>query len=73
MLVKNEGVLDRVIRSGLGLVLLVVSFVGLQGPSKWVARLVGVVLLVTGTSGVCPGYKLVGVSTAPDSETTSEQ
>ncbi len=55
----NVGPLDRAIRVALGLVLLVLSVAGPQ--SLW--GLAGVAPLLSGTSGYCPLYAILGFST----------
>jgi len=57
----NEGTIDRVIRVILGLGLIALVFVGPQTPFGWI----GVVPLVTGLSGFCPLYRLLGLRTCP--------
>jgi hypothetical protein len=55
----NEGTLDRAVRVVLGLVLVSLVFVGPR--SLW--GLVGIVPILTGLTGFCPLYRLVGVDT----------
>jgi len=60
----NVGKKERVIRIVVGVVCL--ASPGLLGFPLWgagVAYVVGVVALVTGTIGFCPGWKLFGVNT----------
>jgi hypothetical protein len=57
----NEGTLDRVLRTVLGLGLLALVFVGPQTPFGWI----GLVPLATGLVGFCPLYKIIGLSTCP--------
>lgn len=57
----NEGMIDRVIRVVVGLVLLALVFVGPQTAWGWI----GVIPLVTGLIGFCPLYKILGLSTCP--------
>jgi hypothetical protein len=56
---KNEAGWDRGIRVALGLALLSLTIVGPQ--TLW--GLVGLVPLITGLSGYCPLYRVVGLST----------
>jgi hypothetical protein len=56
---NNEGVLDRVIRVIVGLVILSLIFVGPK--SLW--GLLGLIPLLTGILGTCPAYTLLGMST----------
>ncbi|UTV80061.1 DUF2892 domain-containing protein [Acidithiobacillus sp. YTS05] len=57
----NEGMVDRGIRVLVGVVLLILVFVGPQTPWGWV----GVVPLLTGLVGWCPLYSLLGLRTCP--------
>jgi hypothetical protein len=57
----NEGKVDRIIRVIAGLGLLSLVFVGPQ--TMW--GLVGLVPLLTGVTGFCPLYKVVGLNTCP--------
>ncbi len=69
VLPPNEHVADRAVRIALGLVLLVIAFVGPKTP--W--GFVGLVPLVTGLLGSCPIYTLFGLSTSaakPKTQTT---
>jgi hypothetical protein len=56
---KNEAGWDRGIRVALGLALLSLTIVGPQ--TLW--GLVGLVPLITGLSGYCPLYRVVGRNT----------
>jgi hypothetical protein len=56
---RNEGIIDRVLRVGLGVALIALVFVGPQTPWGWL----GLVPLVTGVVGFCPLYRLVAVNT----------
>lgn len=58
---KNVGTVDRVLRVIVGLVLLSLVFVGPRTAWGWI----GVVPLLTGLSGFCPLYPLLGMSTCP--------
>jgi len=60
-LVVTEHPVERVIRVLLGLVLLSLVFVGPKTPWGWI----GIVLLATGLTGLCPLYTLLGISTCP--------
>lgn len=64
----NMGTVDRVIRSILGLVLVLAPFITSWGlfSSQWAVYasvLVGVVMAGTAIFGVCPLYSLIGVNT----------
>lgn len=56
---KNVGIIDRIIRVAVGLLLLAIPL--LAGGSAW--GYVGIVPLLTGLIGWCPPYKLLGIST----------
>ena len=55
---RNEGIIDRVLRVGLGVALIALVFVGPQTPWGWL----GLVPLLTGLVGFCPLYRLVGLN-----------
>lgn len=60
----NEGGADRLIRGFVGVILLVLAFVGgLTGTGKVVVGVAGGILLVTGLIGFCPIYAIFGMST----------
>ncbi|HED53616.1 MAG TPA: DUF2892 domain-containing protein [Phycisphaerales bacterium] len=65
----NEGPADRVIRVIVGLALAAVAWfmLGLGDGEILgiVAVAVGAILFLTGVTGFCPAYKLVGLSTCP--------
>ncbi|BAZ93125.1 uncharacterized protein FOKN1_0723 [Thiohalobacter thiocyanaticus] len=54
----NEGSLDRGIRIIVGLALIGLTLAGTIGVWGWI----GVLPLVTGLVGWCPGYSLLGIS-----------
>lgn len=58
---RNEHDVERVLRVVLGLALLSLVFIGPQ--TMW--GLIGIVPLVTGLTGICPLYSLLGISTCP--------
>jgi len=64
----NVGNVDRALRALLGLALLAVAFGGFVpalavGAPKWIAILVGAVLLATAGMRICPLYTLLGIRT----------
>jgi hypothetical protein len=61
LLVQNEHVIERVLRVVVGIALVSLVFVGPKTPWGWI----GLVPLLTGLSGTCPLYTLLGVSTCP--------
>ncbi len=64
---KNVGGIDKYLRILVGVVLLIVAAAkigGLSGIAQGVVALVGIILIVTGVSGYCPLYKIIGVNTA---------
>jgi hypothetical protein len=56
---KNIGILDRALRIGAGLLLVVLAVKGIIG--FW--GYIGVVPLLTGMVGSCPAYTLFGFNT----------
>ncbi len=66
MFKRNEGVVDRILRVGFGLMLLVIGlflFALQPGVLAWILMGLGAVGLITGATGVCPTYNLFGFST----------
>jgi len=57
----NEGGIDRILRTVVGLVMLGLTLNGNIGAWGWL----GVVPLATGLLGWCPLYTLLGLSTCP--------
>ena len=58
---KNVGDIDRILRIGSGLKLIVMELGGISPSSPW--GWIGVVPLVTGLIGWCPPYAILGMST----------
>lgn len=58
-MMTNEASIDRILRVSLGLVLLLLVFIGPH--TLW--GLFGLVPLATGIAGFCPLYKLLGIDT----------
>lgn len=56
---RNVGTIDRTVRIVVGLVLIALVFVGPKTAWGWI----GVVPLLTGLSGWCPPYSLLGINT----------
>ncbi len=67
MFKRNEGILDRIVRVVLGVILLPIGLFVLGGsqasPAGIVTAAIGTIALVTGISGVCLPYNLFGFST----------
>ena len=61
----SVGSIDRILRIVVGVALLAWFFFD-QGGGFWHwAKLIGIVPLVTGLMGSCPGYSIFGMSTCP--------
>ncbi|MGC9216478.1 YgaP family membrane protein [Acidithiobacillus sp.] len=58
----NEGTADRILRVIVGLAIIIVLAAFLPGAEKWWA-LVGLVPLITGLTGFCALYTLLGIKT----------
>jgi hypothetical protein len=59
----NEGTVDRIVRIIVGLALIGLAL-GLYGPDYTTAwGWIGILPLVTGIVGWCPGYSLIGIKT----------
>ncbi len=62
---KNVGMIDRVIRIILGIILLYLFVMSMVGaPWSYLVALIGLILLVTGILGTCPLYSMLGMNTA---------
>jgi hypothetical protein len=62
----NEGPIDRLTRFVLGVGLFALAATGLVTPPVvYVVLLVGTIGIVTGISGFCLPYELLGISTLP--------
>ncbi len=61
---KNVGMIDRVIRIILGIILLYLFVVNMvAAPWSYLVALIGLILLVTGVIGTCPLYSMLGMNT----------
>ena len=61
---KNVGMIDRVIRVILGIILLYLFVVNMvAAPWSYLVALIGLILLVTGVIGTCPLYSMLGMNT----------
>ena len=65
---RNEGTADRVIRVLLGIILLYLATAKLSGTLAVILGVIAVILLVTGVTGFCALYKVLGVNTAKKEE-----
>ncbi|WOB71594.1 YgaP family membrane protein [Achromobacter xylosoxidans] len=59
----NVGNLDRIVRIVIGLILLSLPL-WLDSSWRWLG-LIGIMPLLIGLAGRCPGYRLLGLSTCP--------
>ncbi|HSG36662.1 MAG TPA: DUF2892 domain-containing protein [Paracoccaceae bacterium] len=60
---KNVGSIDRIVRVVLGLVLAGLFFYQPDAGYRWVALIVGLVLIGTAGMSFCPIYRILGMST----------
>ena len=61
---QNMGTADRVIRTVIAIVIVILFFVGhISGAAAIFLGLLAAILLVTGLTGVCPAYMLFHFST----------
>ena len=58
---KNEATYERVLRVLAGLGILSLLFI-LEGNIRYIG-LLGIIPIITGTTGICPLYTLFGIST----------
>ena len=64
VMTRNVGRIDQLLRIIVGLALLTLAFVGPKTPLGYF----GLVPLLTGLTGFCPLYTLLGISTCPRHE-----
>ena len=61
---KNVGMIDRIIRVIIGIVLIVVfALHKVAAPWSYLVLLIGIIALVTGVFGTCALYSLIGIDT----------
>jgi hypothetical protein len=60
-LAVTEHPLERALRVLVGLALICLVFIGPKTPWGWI----GIIPILTGASGLCPLYTLLGISTCP--------
>ncbi len=66
---KNMGVIDRLLRTALAVVVVILYFSGqLTGAAAVVLGILAVIFLATSSVGFCPGYTLLGISTLKGKE-----
>lgn len=56
---QNIGIIERIARISIGAIILSLAFVGPETPWGYL----GIVPLLTGLTGWCPPYQLLGIST----------
>ena len=65
-MIKNVGMIDKIIRIVLAIVLIYLDFSEkVTGGFSWVLSVIAIVLLITAIIGHCPLYKLIGMNTCP--------
>ncbi|PKL69760.1 MAG: DUF2892 domain-containing protein [Methanomicrobiales archaeon HGW-Methanomicrobiales-1] len=61
---KNVGMIDRVVRIILGIVLIGVFALNMvASPWSYLVALIGLIALITGVVGTCALYSLIGMNT----------
>jgi len=63
----NVGMIDRIVRFILGITFLILFFI-VNSSMKYIAILLGIVLLFTAVTKFCPLYTLFGIHTHEKSE-----
>lgn len=73
-LIRNVGSVDKIIRLVVGVLLAAwaVMGAGLGSTIGLIALAVGVVLIVTGLVNFCPAFKLLGISSFKNSDSTNQ-
>ena len=71
---RNLGHKERVVRVGVGLILLALSgFSVLPGWGDLLLIIVGLIALITGMIGYCPAWQLFGIRTCPPHQLSHHQ
>jgi hypothetical protein len=65
MIKTNEGTLDRIIRAALGLALMFIAYIYTTGVVFALLTALGLISLITGITGFCGLYSLLGINTCP--------
>ena len=60
---QNVSALDRVLRVSAGIILMLLSSLIVKGTIGTVLTILSVPLLISGITGICPTYTLLGIST----------
>lgn len=63
LFVRNIGNLDRIFRIVVGIMLIIIGVIFTEGSSMIIISIIGLILLVSGITGICPTYSLIGIST----------
>ena len=61
-MIQNESETDRTVRVILGTLLVLISYSVMKGAWQVVLYVLGAILLITGFTGFCLIYKLMGIS-----------
>lgn len=64
---QNMGIIDRIIRICIGLILMIPGIYLLTETVGIVLIILSILFLITGISGFCPGYIPLGISTNRES------
>ncbi|MGE5521647.1 MAG: DUF2892 domain-containing protein [Candidatus Dadabacteria bacterium] len=66
----NLGAMDRLIRLLIGTFSLVLVYVrDFESPINYVLSIIGLFLVISACAGICPCYKVLGISTAAHNTT----
>ena len=63
VMIQNESDTDRIVRGVIGVILLLVAYNNMTGPWQIVLYILGGIAVVTGITGFCMIYKLLGITT----------
>jgi len=65
---QNEGSIDRIIRLIGGLIILLLAIYIFGGNLQIAAYIIGILAIITGLTGYCGIYALIGINTLDDKE-----
>ncbi len=68
VMIQNDGEVDRIIRGVVGVILLLVAYSSMTGTWQIVLYVLGGIAVMTGITGFCLIYKLLGITTKKENE-----
>ncbi|MFZ2192867.1 MAG: DUF2892 domain-containing protein [Candidatus Moraniibacteriota bacterium] len=60
---QNEGIIDRLVRLAIGIVLVYLTYLKFSGWMAAIGYVLGIVAIITALTGYCHIYKIMGINT----------